>query len=329
MNGPELKPEGEMPAESAPKEIFGFGDTAKYESPDKSVWAATNKGGRELTEGRKEANEDGYRVVDDKFLAVGDGVGGGRHGAEVCELVLRTLDPTENMNRIFHDACVNMQRAKFGPREGTMLALAREYQDGDEHGIEVGHVGDAKIHVLDAETGEIIYASEDQSSLNDVVNVQHTRKEVIKAIRALKIIFYPEICDDELSDLTDEQVTTEAVKLQIKNSPTSYVNPDKLQFEAIIKKIPVANRPVVVLLSSDGFHGIVSDTEISEYVKTHKKDAPKKLYELAMERQAQLKICEEQKLGTEGKPKVKVGGSLITATKVHPDNVTLAAKWVG
>lgn len=326
MSDTELKPGDETLVESVPKEVFGFGDAAKYESPDKSVWAATDKGGRE-------ANEDGYRVVDDKFLAVGDGVGGGDRGAEACERVLRTLDPTENMKRIFDEACVNLQRAGFNPeavfKEGTMLALAREYWDGDEHGIEVGHVGDAKIHVLDAETGEIIYASEDQSYLNEAVAIQHTRGAVIEAIRKLKIFFYSEILDDELSDLTDRQVITESLKFQIKNTPASYVNPDKLQLEAIIKKIPVANRPVVVLLSSDGFHGIVSDTEISEYVKTYKKDAPKKLYELAMGRQEMLKICEEQKLGIEGKPKVKVGGSLITATKVHPDNVTLAAKWVG
>lgn len=328
MSDPELKQGGETPAESIPKEVFGFGDAAKYESPDKSVWAATDKGGREAKDER-EANEDGYRVVGDKFLAVGDGVGGGKYGAEVCEFVLRMLDPAETMPRIFYDACVKMQRAKFGPREGTMLALAREYQDDGEHGIEVGHVGDAKIHVLDAETGEIIYASEDQSYLNDVVAIQPTRKEVIEAIRALGMFFKPEILGHESVDLTDEQVLAEALELQIHNPPTNYVNSDKLQLEAIIKKIPVANRPVVVLLSSDGFHGIVSDTEISEYVKTYKKDAPKKLYELAMERQAQLKICEEQKLGIEAKPKVKVGGSLITATKVHPDNVTLAAKWVG
>lgn len=209
-------------------------------------------------------NEDSvYMNPDAKTIAVADGMGGHGHGHEASATVIESVAAGINnkfpSHTIIHNAIrrlttqfsYNPDKDKTPP--GATLALATQFQRGNQTFVECTTVGDASIYVIHPGQG-LIYKSKEQTFLQK--------------------LFDADILKDPMERYNNPH----------NNIITNAVAPGMLKVPPEIHQIP-APAGTVVLALSDGITDFVSPEEIVEIVIKFGVGSPKALQDLALSRQ--------------------------------------------
>jgi len=220
--------------------IGGGRDGSLFYDRGKVQGLTENAGG--IDKGYK-CNQDGIYINPvKKVIAVADGMGGYKNGEVAALLALQSVDDsvqlgTTEASDYFYAACQYLRES--GLQEGgATMALAKISELGNRKFFQVGNVGDAKVLVYSPVRNKILYASRDQSVVQDLIDLYEELDPVVRYTHSMRHLITNCISS---SGMTEFPLSTRVEVL-----------PGDIAF-----------------VCSDGISDFMSDDEIAQYLKKY------------------------------------------------------------